>query len=126
MLSRRSVGAIVFFSIIVAISAVNAQISGTQRDLQSTKPYTPTRLEWLAVELNSSYRQEITSGCSIHFIPIHDEDTLLISVQYNPKLDREVLNSSLDTVRLLVKGNAKLRGWDSWLKLREEIKMAEK
>ena len=42
------------FSIILAQS--------NYKELEGNKPYTPTRLEWLAVDLNSIYRSTFFEG----------------------------------------------------------------
>jgi hypothetical protein len=100
--------------------------------LEGSKPYTPTRLEWLAVELNSEMRKEPTelSEYLITFAPLPKEDAILIIVRYLPSVDRipesrQRMNLTLDTARKVIAIKAIGRGWSSWLKVKERIELAE-
>jgi hypothetical protein len=106
-----------------SIETVQAQSS-----LEGMKPYTPTRLEWLATEMNAYYRQELIDleGYILTFIPLENQNTILIYVRYTPKTNREAMNIGINTARKVLNMNVKGRGWDSWLKVREQIEMGDK
>lgn len=89
------------------------------------QPYTPSRLEWLASELNSTLRVELSSESqySMHFVPVAD-DAILIDVTYFPGVQREIMNGSIETAREAIAMKSNIRGW-TWLKVQEKIEMKE-
>lgn len=95
--------------------------------LEGFKPYTPSRLEWFAVEMNAGGRVELSeaSGYLLDFVPIEKEDAILIYVRYLPTVNREVMNMAIESAREIIAMNAKSRHWNSWLRVKEDIKMAE-
>ena len=96
-------------------------------DLEGSKPYTPSRLEWLAVELNANLRvsMSVNNGYLMSFVPIEKEDTILIYVRYLPNVNREVMNISINGAREVISIKTKQYGWNSWLKVREDIQMEQ-
>jgi hypothetical protein len=92
-----------------------------------SQPYTPTRLEWLAVELNSSLRVELStdSQYSMDFVPIAKDDAILIAVTYLPGVQREVMNITIESAKKLIDLESKARGWTAWLKVQEHVEMKE-
>jgi hypothetical protein len=100
-----------------------AQSSGTE--LEGLKPYIPCRLEWLALEANLSGSTKFSREVrySTYFAALREEDTILIMVRYLPDVDREEMNVSIDNARKLVLILAKSNGWDSWVKVKEDIAM---
>lgn len=115
------VGIILCLNISPAISA-----EGTKSIPEGMKDYIPTRLEWLAVELNAMYRTDMhdLKGYLLFFIPIEKENTILIFVRYTPQTDRKAMNIGIDAARKVIEINAKSRGWNSWLKVKERIELA--
>jgi len=94
-----------------------------QNDLQGWHPYTPTRLEWLAVEANSTSSISLTEnlGFSISFAPIEKEDAILIFVSHSPTVDRAAMNAAIRNSRDLINMIAKQKGWSVWLRIKEHI-----
>ncbi len=89
------------------------------------QPYTPTRIEWLATQMQADLRQDMSSDD--HFllnIVNSGPDTLLIYVRYLPDVNREAMNMAIDAARKVIAINAKSRGWTGWLKVREDVKIA--
>jgi hypothetical protein len=62
----------------------------------------------------------------LSFIPLEAENTILIYVAYNKQTHREAMNLGIDNARKLIEKNAKSRGWNSWLKVKEEINLIER
>ena len=95
--------------------------------LEGWKPYTPTRLQWFAVELNAGLRVDLSSesGYSMDFIPIEKEDRILIYVKYLPNVNREVMNMAINTAREVISIKAKSYEWSSWLKVKEQVQIAK-
>jgi hypothetical protein len=65
---------------------------------EASKPYTPTRLEWLALEMEARSREELSvpnpdtsyfyqQTFSMDFAAIQNEDAILILVRYVPSVD---------------------------------------
>lgn len=94
---------------------------------EGMKPYTPTRLEWLALELNANYKQDMndSEGYMIGFVALEKENTILIYVSYNKQTRRELMNRGIDHARTIVEKEARSRGWDSWLRVKEEVKLLD-
>jgi hypothetical protein len=96
------------------------------RQLRGIEPYTPTKLEWLALELNAEGRQEFTwdSPFALTYVCIEKDDAILIYVWHLPQVNREAMNSAIDTARQLIEGKAKSRGWD-WVTIKEKVTQKE-
>jgi hypothetical protein len=94
---------------------------------EGMKPYIPTRLEWLAMELNANYRTEMhdLEGYMLSFIPLEAENTILIYVGHSRQTHRGAMNIGIDNARKLIEKTAKSRGWNSWLKVKEKIELIE-
>lgn len=99
--------------------------------------YTPSRIEWLQVTAQASFRHPATTEepYSLVILPT-DSETLTVMVRYDPILDQTPSNA--DRAMLLqatrngmmmdikvtsdtLKGIAKARGWN-WLKVKEDVK----
>ena len=95
-------------------------------NLQGWEAYTPTRLEWLAVDFNSSMRIDglmESSHFNMTFIPLEKEDTILIYVVHLPGVDNKVIRTSLDYAKASMATRIKMYGWN-WVKVRERIEVA--
>ena len=108
------------WTLIVEASDVPKRLFGNQ-------PYAPTRLEWLEVELNAGLRVNLSeeSGFSMDFVPIGNEDTILIYVRYLPSVNRTIMNMSIDAARKVIAIKTKSYGWSGWLKVKENVEMHE-
>ena len=89
------------------------------------KPYTPTRLEWLAVNYNALYRRNLLStlGYTIRITPLHNIDTISIAVGYLPEAERSFMNREIEHIKEMIKKDVEHRGWSSWLKIREDVQI---
>lgn len=115
------------FALLVAGATVFALAQDRVMPLQGKQPYTPSRLEWLAVELNVNMRISFLGGNhhSLDLVPIEAEDAILIYVRYSPNVNREEMNKNIDTARKVIQLRAKKHGWDGWVKIKEDIEMVE-
>jgi hypothetical protein len=90
-----------------------------KKDLQGSKPYTPTRLEWLCVELNARTGFKNISpdrGFQIFYIPMHQEDGIVLYVHYVKEwADREAMNTSVESCIEILKMASESKGWDKWV-----------
>ena len=87
-------------------------------------PYTPTKIEWLAIAVNSQLRQDSSADrpFSLSVVQV-DHETLLIVVRYHPTVNREMMSRTIDTAREVIMITAKSYGWDKWVKIRESVEM---
>jgi hypothetical protein len=87
-------------------------------------PYTPTKIEWLALAVNSQLRQDSSADrpFSLSVVQV-DHETLLIVVRYHPTVNREMMNRTIGTAREVIMITAKSYGWDKWVKIREQVEM---
>jgi hypothetical protein len=97
------------------------------QELEGSKPYIPSRLEWLALQANIHGAVTLSPDrdYTIGFVPIKKEDTIIIHVRYLRGVDRERMNRNIDGAREIVLMIAKGLGWDSWVKVKEDIAMLE-
>src|SRR5215469_18536946 len=81
-------------------------------------PYTPTRLEWLALDLEASYHEDIArnSVYSLHYLP-KPPNTVLIFVHYKSEASAETVNHAIDSAKDVVYQDASSHGWRSWVKI---------
>jgi hypothetical protein len=87
-------------------------------------PYTPTKVEWLALAVNSQLRQDARADFPFSLSVVHsDHETLLIFVRYHTTVNREIMNRTIDTAREVITSTAKSYGWDNWVKIRERVEM---
>ncbi len=91
--------------------------------------YTPTRIEWLCVELNSlGFFQWRTEEVGMHamFIPKQgDPDTVVVKFVLTDNVDADSKNEIIHMVKDVIKHYTRKRGWDTWLKMEIEIEMHE-
>ena len=89
--------------------------------MKGAQPYTPTRIEWLCLDLNAESKAELTEepGYSKHFTYSGDDpNTIILFVRYRRTTDRELVNVVVNNARRLVEIKVKNRDW-TWVKIRE-------
>jgi len=87
-------------------------------------PYTPTKIEWLALAVNSQLRQDASADVQFSLSVVHsDHETLVIFVRYHPTVNREIMNRTIETAREVIRSTAKSYGWDTWVNIREQVEM---
>lgn len=78
--------------------------------------YTPTRLEWMAVQLNNIVPTRIrNTGLEPLFFTGEDGKTLVMWVKSESNLDQESCDDLINDIKSLVTSIAKSYEWDSWL-----------
>jgi hypothetical protein len=88
--------------------------------------FTPTRIDWLTTALQADLREDITNEHPFLLAITHsDSETILIYVRYRPDVDPRNMNLEIETARKVIQMTAKSYGWDSWLKVREDVQMAK-
>jgi hypothetical protein len=87
---------------------------------EGDQPYTPTRVEWLALEMSTLAPMQYDKYIVV-FRPVKDADAILIQVVHEPDVDVDAMNTRLNQLRDLLMKRAKIRGWDSWLRIRDKV-----
>lgn len=90
-------------------------------------PYTPTRVEWLALELEASYRQDFSndSDYSVHYLA-KPPNTILIFVHYRNETSAAKVDSGIDAAKQIVRQTASAHNWSSWVKVEVSRKLVKK
>jgi hypothetical protein len=117
----RGVVRVLLFTLLMRIGAaqVKAQSSPAKPGLE---PYAPTRVEWLALWVNSQVRSEPTRENPFDLRVVNsDHETILIYVRYEPTVNRRVMNMAIDTTRKVIAVTAKGYGWESWVRVKEDV-----
>lgn len=104
-----------------AIGLVHAQ-KGVKTE--GAKPYTPTRLQWLAVKLNAELgRQFSQDGFQMLFVPKEAENTIVILVNYFKGSVRPgQIEAEVKHAKKVIELTAQARKWDKWLKIKQLVK----
>jgi hypothetical protein len=88
--------------------------------------YSPTKIEWLAVVCQADLRSEISEESMFQLsITYSGPETIVIYVRYLPAVRREIMNRYIATARNVIKTTAKGYGWESWVKIEENIQMID-
>lgn len=90
-------------------------------------PYTPTRLEWLALDLEASYHEDFSrdNNYSLHYLP-KPPNTVLIFVHYKAEVSTETVNHAIDAAKEVVNEDASSHGWRSWVKVEVQRRLIQR
>ena len=85
--------------------------------------YTPTRLEWLAVMLNTLFQDNNLSSdrFMLYYRGLKDGETIQIVVRYYANVNREFMEGQIKVGKEAISRYAKSYGWESWLKTEVDI-----
>lgn len=91
--------------------------------LPGSLPYMPTRLEWLAVELNAFARIQTlaTERFTLMFTPRPTDDTIVIYVRYLPNVNQNDLRGAIREARNIINILTQRHGWDRWVSVVEDV-----
>ena len=99
---------------------LTALFNGQKNGSPLMEPYTPSRLEWLALDLESSYKTELSGDdISLDFTAIAP-DTILVSVMYTNDTSAGVVDAIIEQSKELAQTDAQSHGWAKWIKIRVE------
>ena len=85
--------------------------------------YTPTRLEWLAVMLNTLFQYDDLSsdGFALYYIGLNDGETIRIVVRHNANVNENLMDQKIRVAKEAISRYAKVYGWESWIKTEVDI-----
>jgi hypothetical protein len=104
------------------LRAQGAKDKTTTADRPGDAPYTPTKLEWAALELQASYGSTTWTSESpvmINYIALGDGATVDCVLQYTPDVPAAVVKTNRDAAQVVFDKYVTSRSW-SWLRLRFE------
>ena len=118
------IGLFTVCSIVILKLAMQSAVPPTQPGMT---PYTPTRLEWLALDLEASYHEDIgrNSDYSLHYLP-KPPNTVLIFIHYKSEASADAVNHAIDAAKEVVYQDASSHGWRSWVKVEVQRKLIQK
>lgn len=110
--TKRAVVAIVVLVAVVAIWAI------VRFRHPGDRPYVPTRLEWLVIELNAEWRvqSDTDHAYSLEFFPLKGKDTVLIAAEFEPGGEIDA-NIAIEAAKLNTVRWAQHYGWEGWVKV---------
>lgn len=122
---RRMVGASAFVILSLVCSARVIQ-SRTETVPPGMMPYTPTRLDWLVLNLEAYNRNDFSSDSdySLGYVA-KNPDTVVIHVYYLPKASAGIVDRAIDTAKQLANQEASRNGWSPWVKVEVQRKLLE-
>ena len=97
-------------------------------------PYTPTKIEWLALTVNSQLLLERNANDLYElFVVQTDHETLQLVIRYRHHAtlrgygpnNPAILKSKINTTRELIMTTAKRYGWEKWVMIREPVEIVE-
>lgn len=97
-----------------------------QKNESGSDPYTPTKLEWLAMEANVQADESLRSEAyHITAIP-KPPNTILLQVSIAPTFEgarggEELLKMAIGGRAEYVTGMARAKGWLNWLQIKQEV-----
>ena len=98
-------------------------------DQPGLTPYTPTKIEWLALTVNTQlqYERHASDPYELYVVQA-DHDTLQIFIQYLPAVyprpragDPGAMKNKVKAAREKIMATAKHYGWDTWVKIQEPV-----
>jgi hypothetical protein len=96
-------------------------------------PYTPTKIEWLALTVNAQLQYERHAEDLYEVFVIQaDHETLEIlirdhlgqSSRHRGTTKLEIMKSQIKTTRDLIMATAKRYGWENWVRIREPVEVS--
>lgn len=90
---------------------------------QGLQIYTPTRLEWLSVMLNTLFQYDDLSSdrFMLYYRGLKDGETIQIVVRYYADVNRELMDGRIKVAKEAISRYAKLYEWESWIKTEVNI-----
>jgi hypothetical protein len=84
-------------------------------------PYTPTKLEWAALEMQANFASTWTTEnpVAIAYMAADDGTTIRCLLQYTSNVSAQLVKTSREAAQLVFDRYAARRGW-AWLRLRFE------
>lgn len=98
-------------------------LNPAQQTRRGSERFVPTRLEWPALELNSTGRRSQAHGhrFSLMYVPLHGKDAIAIYVGHEVDVHHALMTKAIEHAREMVIETAKTHGWDEWVNIIEIV-----
>lgn len=107
------------FTMLIVGWYCGASAEQVEKVREGNKPYVPTRLEWLATQLNIKGGHRWDGKYVIDFGALRN-DSILIRVCYNPAaVKKDDLKKHVDDAKSRVRVMAMVYGWEKWVAVEE-------
>ena len=85
--------------------------------------YTPTRLDWLTVMLNSQFRHDstVSDRFTLSYLPGLDGKSLYVIVKHYGDVNKERMNEKIDFAKKAISAVSEMYKWDSWLEVKVDV-----
>lgn len=85
--------------------------------------YTPTRLDWLTVMLNSQFRHDstVSDRFTLSYLPGLDGKSLHVIVKHYNDVDKERMNERINFAKKAVSAVSEMYKWDTWLEVKVDV-----
>jgi len=115
-------------SFVALVCSVRAMHARTDSRAPGMLPYSPTRLEWLELELQANYREEDdTDPDTYHTLDFTTTapDTVVVLVQYSNRTSAIIVDRMVEHGKRLAKKEVASYGWSSWVKIEVRRELIE-
>jgi len=120
---RRLLAATAMVVVLTTLSA--AALGHFSEKKEGDEPYTPTRLEWLALRLNA-LRSTSDPSFRVDYWPLDQRNTIRVNVRYRKGMDPELVKHKIDVCRTFARTIAGVYHWETWLQVKVETEAFDK
>lgn len=111
---------LLLLTVLVGVSLRGSLRAQSSKSRPGDEPYTPTKLQWVALDLqaqngNSNWSSE--TPVMINYLDAGDGTTILCLLQYTPEVPAQVVKINRDAARKVFDTYVAAVGW-SWLRIR--------
>ena len=113
-------------SLVALVCSVRAK--NARPDSPGMQPYTPTRLEWLELELQATYRMvEHTEPGTYYAVDYvaRPPDTIRILAHYSKRVSAETVEESIEHCKRMAEKVVSRYGWSPWVKIEVKRELLE-
>lgn len=106
--------------LILAMALNGWTLASQSQKPEGDQPYTPTKLEWLELELNSWTGYGVSKdfgGVGVNFEARPTTNTVIIWIRHAPDADPENIKKFTRVNRNIVERRARKHGWSDWLQI---------
>lgn len=122
LLNRVKAMKAVLVSCMIAAGILSAAGAHFVAKMPGSEPYTPTKLEWLAVELNAERGGDYAEGLMLMFRLEHKTDTIVATVVHRATHRGGTIDDLKQFGERSILEYAKARNWD-WVKAKSETRL---
>jgi len=108
------------FGIVVTLTVLGTVALGhfTEKK-EGDEPYTPTKLEWLALRLNA-LRTTSDPQFTVNYWPLDQRNTIRLNVRHHKSMDPDLVKQKIDICRRFAYTIAGVYHWETWLQVKVE------